>query len=80
MLANITVWISLIVIALIAYFVFVKFFKKEKFTMALYRPQQVTSVKEDTWDPASMFTAALPSKNGPQLVIEKGDYRRFRRV
>jgi len=81
MLANISVWISIVVIAIIAYFVFIKFFKKEKFTMALYRPQHVTSLPAKSVDPASFFSAALPSmKFGPQLVTEKGDYRRFQRV
>ena len=45
MLANITVWLSLIIVALIAYGIYkvVKFFKKEKFTMSLHRPQNITS-------------------------------------
>ena len=59
---------------------FVEQKKKEKFIMQLYRPVPVVSVPENTWDPADTLTAALPSKNGPQLVIEKGNYRRFNRV
>ena len=59
---------------------FVEQKKKEKFIMQLYRPVPVVSVPENTWDPADTLTAALPSKNGPQLVIEKGDYRRFQRA
>jgi hypothetical protein len=54
--------------------------KKEKFIMQLYRPTPVISVPENEWDPASMLTQALPSKNGPKLVVELGDYRRFQRV
>jgi hypothetical protein len=27
-----------------------------------------------------ILTAALPSKTGPKLVIEKGNYRRFNRI
>lgn len=72
----------LVVLALIAFGAmhFMKTKKKEKFIMQLYRPTPVVSVPENTWDPADTLTAALPSKNGPQLVIEKGDYRRFQRA
>ena len=59
---------------------FMKMYKKEKFIMQLYRPTPVVSVPENTWDPADILTAALPSRTGPKLVIEKGDYRRFQRV
>jgi hypothetical protein len=59
---------------------FIKMNKKEKFIMQLYRPTPVVSVPENTWDPADILTAALPSRDGPKLVIEKGDYRRFQRV
>ncbi len=59
---------------------FVAMKKKEKFVMQLYRPTPVVSVPDSTWDPADVLTAALPSKDGPKLVVQKGDYRRFRRV
>lgn len=74
--------IVLAVLALVALgaMQFMKMKKKEKFIMHLYRPTPVISVPENTWDPADTLTAALPSKDGPRLVIEKGDYRRFQRV
>ena len=67
-----------VLIAAVAFY-FLKM-RKEKFIMKLYRPTPVLSVPEDEWDPASMLTAALPSKTGPKLVVEKGDYRRFNRI
>lgn len=72
----------LIVLALVVFGAmrFMKMKKKEKFIMHLYRPTPVVSVPENTWDPADILTQALPSKDGPKLVIEKGDYRRFQRV
>jgi len=72
----------LVVLALVAFAAmqFMKMKKIEKFIMQLYRPTPVVSVPENTWDPADILTAALPSKDGPKLVIEKGDYRRFQRV
>lgn len=54
--------------------------KKEKFIMQLYRPTPVLRVPDNTWDPADILTAALPSNDGPKLVMELGDYRRFQRV
>jgi hypothetical protein len=57
---------------------FVKMKKKEKFIMQLYRPTPVVFVPDGTWDMADTLTAALPSKDGPKLVVQKGDYRRFR--
>ena len=53
--------------------------KKEKFIMKLYRPN-ITRVPDDEWDPASILTAVLPSKTGPKLLVEHGDYRRFNRI
>ena len=74
--------LALAVLALVAFgaMKFMKKTKKEKFIMQLYRPTPVVSVPENTWDPADILTAALPSRTGPKLVIEKGDYRRFQRV
>jgi hypothetical protein len=76
--------LTLAVLAIVVFgamqFMKMKKMKKEKFIMQLYRPTPVVSVPENEWDPASMLTQALPSKNGPKLVIEKGDYRRFNRV
>ena len=75
----------LLIVAVIALVIFVathimkKTEKKEKFTMKLYRPIPVLSVPHNTWDPADILTAELPSKDGPKLVIEKGNYRRFNR-
>ena len=71
----------LLVLAIIAAaaFYFMKN-KKEKFIMKLYRPTPVLSPPSDTWDPADILTAVLPSKTGPKLVVEKGDYRRFNRI
>jgi len=54
--------------------------RKEKFIMKLYRPTPVLSPPATTWDPADILTAVLPSKTGPKLVVEKGDYRRFNRI
>jgi len=59
---------------------FMKMKKKEKFIMQLYRPTPVVSVPEGTWDIADTLTQALPSKDGPKLVTQKGNYRRFNRV
>ena len=72
----------LVVLAIIAFGAtqFMKMKKKEKFIMQLYRPTPVVSVPENTWDPADILTAALPSRDGPKLVVELGDYRRFQRV
>jgi hypothetical protein len=74
--------LTLAVLALVVFgaMKFMKKTKKEKFIMQLYRPTPVVSVPENTWDPADILTAALPSRTGPKLVIEKGDYRRFQRV
>jgi hypothetical protein len=72
----------LAVVALVAFgaMQFMKKMKKEKFIMQLYRPTPVLRVPDNEWDPASMLTQALPSKDGPKLVVELGDYRRFQRV
>jgi hypothetical protein len=72
----------LVVLALVAFAAmqFMKMKKKEKFIMQLYRPTPVVSVPENEWDPADILTAALPSKDGPKLVVQKGNYRRFNRV
>jgi len=59
---------------------FMKMNKKEKFIMQLYRPTPVVSVPENTWDIADTLTQSLPSKDGPKLVVQKGNYRRFNRV
>jgi len=59
---------------------FIKMNKKEKFIMQLYRPTPVVSVPEGTWDIADTLTQSLPSKDGPKLVVQKGNYRRFNRV
>lgn len=74
--------LALAVLAIVAFgaMEFMKMKKKENFMMQLYRPTPVVSVPENTWDPADILTAALPSKDGPKLVIERGDYRRFQRV
>lgn len=74
--------LALVVLAIIAFgaMQFMKMKKKEKFIMHLYRPTPVVSVPENEWDPADMLTAALPSKDGPKLVVQRGDYRRFQRV
>ncbi|APC25791.1 hypothetical protein BST79_gp278 [Only Syngen Nebraska virus 5] len=73
--------ITLLIVALVAAiaFYFLKI-RKEKFIMKLYRPTPVLSVPPTTWDPADILTAVLPSKTGPKLVVEKGDYRRFNRI
>ena len=72
----------LVVLAIIAFgaMEFMKMKKKEKFIMQLYRPTPVVSVPDGTWDIADTLTASLPSKDGPKLVVQKGDYRKFRRV
>jgi hypothetical protein len=72
----------LVVLALVAFAAmqFMKMKKKEKFIMQLYRPTPVVSVPDGTWDIADTLTAALPSKDGPKLVVQRGDYRRFQRV
>lgn len=72
----------LIVLALVVFgaMQFMKMKKKEKFIMQLYRPTPVVSVPDGTWDIADTLTAALPSKDGPKLVVQRGDYRRFNRV
>ena len=72
----------LVVLALVAFAAmqFMKMKKKEKFIMQLYRPTPVVSVPEGTWDIADTLTQALPSKDGPKLVVQKGNYRRFNRV
>lgn len=72
----------LIVLALVVFgaMQFMKMKKKEKFMMHLYRPTPVVSVPEGTWDIADTLTQALPSKDGPKLVMQKGNYRRFNRV
>ena len=72
----------LVVFAIIAFGAtqFMKTKKKEKFIMQLYRPTPVVSVPDGTWDIADTLTAALPSKDGPKLVVQKGSYRRFQRV
>jgi len=72
--------LALIAIALAA-FVMMKFMKKkEKFVMKLYRPTPVVNVPEGTWDMADTLTAVIPSKDGPKLVTQNGNYRRFNRV
>jgi len=72
----------LVVLALVAFAAmqFMKMKKKEKFIMQLYRPTPVVSVPEGTWDIADTLTQSLPSKDGPKLVVQKGNYRRFQRV
>jgi hypothetical protein len=72
----------LVVLALVAFAAmqFMKMKKKEKFIMQLYRPTPVVSVPEGTWDIADTLTQSLPSKDGPKLVVQKGNYRRFNRV
>lgn len=72
----------LIVLALVVFgaMKFMKMKKKEKFIMQLYRPTPVVSVPDGTWDIADTLTAALPSRDGPKLVVQRGDYRRFQRV
>ena len=72
----------LVVFAIIAFGAtqFMKTKKKEKFIMQLYRPTPVVSVPDGTWDIADTLTAALPSKDGPKLVVQKGNYRKFQRV
>lgn len=72
--------LAVIAIAAFGAMQFMKMKKKEKFIMQLYRPTPVVSVPENEWDPADMLTAALPSKDGPKLVVQKGSYRRFQRV
>lgn len=71
----------LVVLAIAAFgaMQFIQMKKKEKFVMQLYRPGHIVSVPYGTWDMADTLTAALPSKDGPQLVVQKGDYRRFDR-
>jgi len=73
-----------IILLLIAVLIAIAFYflkiRKEKFIMKLYRPTPVLSVPPTTWDPADILTAVLPSKTGPKLVVEKGDYRRFNRI
>ena len=73
--------IILLIVAIVAAaaFYFVNM-RKEKFIMKLYRPTPVLSPPATTWDPADILTAVLPSKTGPKLVVEKGDYRRFNRI
>jgi hypothetical protein len=72
----------LVVLALVAFAAmqFMKMKKKEKFIMQLYRPTPAVSVPEGTWDIADTLTQSLPSKDGPKLVVQKGNYRRFNRV
>lgn len=72
----------LIVLALVVFgaMQFMKMKKKEKFIMQLYRPTPVVSVPDGTWDIADTWTQSLPSKDGPKLVVQKGNYRRFNRV
>jgi hypothetical protein len=72
----------MVVLALVAFAAmqFMKMKKKEKFIMQLYRPTPVVSVPEGTWDIADTLTQSLPSKDGPKLVVQKGNYRRFNRV
>jgi len=74
--------LTLAVLALVAFgaMKFMKKTKKEKFVMQLYRPNSVVNVPDGTWDIADTLTAALPSKDGPRLVTQKGCYRRFQRV
>ena len=72
----------LIVLALVVFgaMQFMKMKKKEKFIMQLYRPTPVVSVPDGPWDIADTLTQSLPSKDGPKLVVQKGNYRRFQRV
>lgn len=74
--------LTLVVLALVAFgaMQFMKMKKKEKFIMQLYRPTPVLSVPDGTWDIADTLTASLPSKDGPKLVVQRGNYRRFNRV
>ena len=76
------VLLVLIVLALVVFgaMQFMKMKKKEKFIMQLYRPTPVVSVPDGTWDIADTLTQSLPSKDGPKLVVQKGNYRRFNRV
>jgi len=76
----INAWTILAVVAIVAFAYWFFKIRKEKFMMTLYRPMPIVSVPENTWDPADILTAALPSKTGPKLVIEKGNYRRFNRI
>ena len=77
---HILVVLAVLALAVFGAIQFMKMKKKEKFIMQLYRPTPVISVPENTWDPADTLTAALPSKDGPKLVVELGDYRRVQRV
>ena len=72
----------LVVLALVVFgaMQIMKMKKKEKFIMQLYRPTPVVSVPDGTWDIADTLTQSLPSKDGPKLVVQKGNYRRFQRV
>ena len=72
----------LVVLALVVFgaMQIMKMKKKEKFIMQLYRPTPVVSVPDGTWDIADTLTQSLPSKDGPKLVVQKGNYRRFNRV
>ncbi|AGE55049.1 hypothetical protein FK949_gp259 [Paramecium bursaria Chlorella virus NYs1] len=81
MLLGMHIILILLLVAIVAAaaFYFMKK-RKEKFIMKLYRPTPVVSVPSNTWDPADILTAVLPSKTGPKLVVEKGDYRRFNRI
>jgi hypothetical protein len=72
--------LAVLALAIFGVMQFTKKSKKEKFIMRLYRPTPVISVPENEWDPADILTASLPSRDGPRLVTQKGDYRRFNRV
>jgi hypothetical protein len=50
--------------------------------MQLYRPRYDYDIPENTFDPADVLTAVLPTgKNkSPKLAVELGDYRRFQRI
>jgi hypothetical protein len=76
----INAWTILAVVAIVAFAYWFFKIRKEKFMMTLYRPMPIVSVPENTWDPSSVLTEALPSKKGPVLVVEKGNYRRFNRI
>ncbi|AGE49541.1 hypothetical protein ATCVNEJV2_605L [Acanthocystis turfacea Chlorella virus NE-JV-2] len=79
-----TLLVSIVAIAVVAFVLWVikTQWKKEKFTMKLYRPNYSYDVPENTWDPADILTTVLPTgmNKPPELSVELGDYRRFQRI
>lgn len=84
-----TLLASIVAVAVVASILWVTMFliksqrkKKEKFTMQLYRPRYDYDVPQNTWDPADILTAVLPTgmNKSPELAVELGDYRRFNRI